>query len=193
MHKDLSCKHVGEASWVLLQNLLIVFAWKFIDKNFQPSNRIIFQNISSTTCMLYSPVILKDLSFIELQTTFVVSEIYTLSNSDSTNPLFVRENLMFHINQQEQNLHFTLSLPPYLPNYIWYCPSVFIIFYIAFHKSLLQDVMCLIYNTWTVTMAWALLFLTFQSLTWDKLTLQCDLAFQTWAVPLHSASNNIRT
>ena len=118
MHKDLSCKHVGEASWVLLQNLLIVFAWKFLDKNFQPSNRIIFQNISSTTCILHSPIILKDLSFIELQTTFRVSEIYTLSNSNSTNPLSVIENLMFHLNQQEHNLYFTLSLPPHLPNHI---------------------------------------------------------------------------
>jgi hypothetical protein len=68
--------------------------------------------------MLHSPVILKDLSFIEFQTTFIVSEIYTLSNSDSTNPLSVIENLMFHLNQQEQNLHFTLSLPPHLPNHI---------------------------------------------------------------------------
>jgi hypothetical protein len=68
--------------------------------------------------MLYSLVILKDLSFIELQTTFLVYEIYTLSNFDSTNPLFIKENLTFHLNQQEKNLHFTLSLPPHLPNHI---------------------------------------------------------------------------
>jgi len=62
--------YVGEASWVLLQNIFIVFSWKFIDKNFQPSNRIIFQNITSTSYMLYSSIILKDFSYIELQNNF---------------------------------------------------------------------------------------------------------------------------
>ena len=38
-------------------------------------------------------------------------------------------------------------------------------------------------------MAKALLFSTFQSLTAYKMNLQCDLAFQTWAVPFHSACN----
>jgi len=41
-------------------------------------------------------------------------------------------------------------------------------------------------------MAKALLFSTFQSLTAYKMNLHCDLAFQTWAVPFHSACN-IRT
>jgi hypothetical protein len=47
--------YVGEASWVLLQNIFIVFSWKFIDKNFQPSNRIIFQNITSTSYIILLP------------------------------------------------------------------------------------------------------------------------------------------
>jgi hypothetical protein len=91
MHKDLSCEHVGEASWVLLQNLFIVFSWKFIDKNFQPSNRIIFQNISSTSYMLYRSIILKDFSYKNSKTTSIVSKIYTLPNLDAINLLYVKE------------------------------------------------------------------------------------------------------
>ena len=41
-------------------------------------------------------------------------------------------------------------------------------------------------------MAKALLLSTFQSRTAYKMNLQCDLAFQAWAVPFHSACN-IRT
>jgi hypothetical protein len=49
MHKDLSCKHVGEASRILLQNFLVVFTRKLIHKNLQTSHRIVLQDITSTT------------------------------------------------------------------------------------------------------------------------------------------------
>ena len=49
LHIDLSSKHVGETSGVFLKNLLVVFAWKLINKHFQSSHWIIVQHITSTT------------------------------------------------------------------------------------------------------------------------------------------------
>lgn len=52
MHEDLSSKHVVEASGVLLKDLLVVFAWELIHINFQLSNWIIFQYVTSTSCII---------------------------------------------------------------------------------------------------------------------------------------------
>lgn len=63
MHIDLSCKHVVQASRVLLQNLLVVFAWKLIHKNFQPPHWVIVQDITSTTCIVCKQTKLKLIPF----------------------------------------------------------------------------------------------------------------------------------
>lgn len=49
LHIDLSSKHVVETSRVFLKYLLVIFAWKLINKDFQSSHWIIFQYITSTT------------------------------------------------------------------------------------------------------------------------------------------------
>ena len=52
MHEDLSSKHVVQAPRVLLQQFLVVFAREIIDKDLEPPNRVIFQHIASTSCIL---------------------------------------------------------------------------------------------------------------------------------------------
>lgn len=49
LHVDLSSKHVGETSGVFLKYLLVVFAWKLVNKDFESSHWIIVQYIPSTT------------------------------------------------------------------------------------------------------------------------------------------------
>ena len=55
MHENFSCKHMVETSGVLLKDLFVVFAWKLVHKNLQPSYWIIFQNITSTSCIHWNP------------------------------------------------------------------------------------------------------------------------------------------
>ena len=52
VHEDLSSKHVVQAPRVLLQQFLVVFAREIIDKDLEPPNRVIFQHIASTSCIL---------------------------------------------------------------------------------------------------------------------------------------------
>ena len=50
MHEDLSSKHVGEASRIVLNNFLVVFIGKIVNKDFQPPHWIIFKHVSSAAC-----------------------------------------------------------------------------------------------------------------------------------------------
>lgn len=150
MHKDLSCEHVGEASWVLLQNLFIVFSWKFIDKNFQPSNRIIFQNITSTSCMLYRSIIPQDFSYIELQNNFYsFKNLHITKSWCNKSPVCKRKNLTFILDSKNKS-----SLYPFLASTFTklhlILPIVFIV--TLFSTSLYSRChVDLTYNIWTVT------------------------------------------
>lgn len=78
MHIDLSCKHVVQASRVLLQNLLVVFAWKLIHKNFQPPHWVIVQDITSTTYIVCKQTKLK---LIRLNFSVYSESIHSLQTS----------------------------------------------------------------------------------------------------------------
>jgi len=59
VHENLSGKHVVQAPRILLQQLLVVLAWEIIDIDLKPPNRVIFQHITSTSCICFATILSK--------------------------------------------------------------------------------------------------------------------------------------